>query len=142
MLGQLYQDAPRCRRVHEPDVSPHQPGPGHLVNEAHAHFIQRLQLVGDSLHLEADVVKALAPACDVGCYQAVRTGALQQLKVGLPDRDEAAANADVLPHDDLAGLEAEQATVKLDALVEAGYGDSDVMHQVGGNRWRSGYRHF
>ena len=80
----------------KPMSPPMSPVRGTLVDEANTQLVQRLQLVGYPLDLEADVVQSLSPAGDVGGDEGCPGRFLQQFQVSLAHRHEAAAHADVL----------------------------------------------
>jgi len=128
MLSQLYQDPSRRGRAQKSNVSAHQPFPGDFVTQVDAKGVKGLQLLLDSFHLKADVVKSFTFFFDVERYTAVRPDSLKKLQVGVTNRYEASTNTDVFSDDNLARFQPKDTLIKVDAGVEICYCNPDVMH--------------
>ena len=109
-------------------IMPDSPSRGRGVNEPDSALSQRVEAFLEVLHLEADVVDALAPALDESGHAAVRVGGLDELKLRAADADEGGADGLVfyVLHLGLAG--AEHVAVEGEGILDVVDGDADVVY--------------
>src|SRR5450830_712428 len=125
LLGQLHEDPPRRRRMHERDEAAVRAREGLLVHESHARGLQRRERRAHVRDFEAQVVDARAALLERLRDGAVRRGRLEELEGRLTHGPE--RRHDLLRRDLLAVLleEAEEIPERA-SLLERGDGDSEV----------------
>ena len=109
--------------------------PGFLVNQGQAVGGQDSQLAADVVHIEGQVVQALAAPGQEAADGAFRGQGLQQFQAGLPDFDQAGAHGLVVQRYYLGVRGAEVGGEKGQGGVNIVDGHADVVNVVDGANW-------